>query len=353
MIVSKQNLTGKLIHKQSIQGKINKATEYIEIYPEIQSKTITPTKQTQTILPDENIYALSEVTVNPIPNNYIEPQGQKEITDNGTYDVTNFASANVEIEIGKLTNEEYTEANDDLDDILEGNTPTIIYPPDWSEIGYDETPQQVINNFNYSKEIKNNWDENVVILKNRFYNDRSLIYMPLVGTSKATDMQSMFYGCTSLTSIPKLDTSNVTNMRTMFRDCTSLTTIPLLNTSEVTNMNQMFYYCKSLTSIPLLDTSKVTNVGYMFQACTGLKDVPVFDFSSVVSGNSSRAIFTGCTALSDESLNNILKICINMTSITSNKTLKYVMDLTSEQATICQGLSNYQAFLDAGWTTGY
>lgn len=118
MIITKGSLTGNLVIKQSIQGKINKATEYIEIYPETQSKTVTPTEQTQTILPDENVYALSQVTVNPIPNNYIEPQGQKEITDNGTYDVTSFASANVDIEIGKLTNEEYAEANDDLDNIL-------------------------------------------------------------------------------------------------------------------------------------------------------------------------------------------------------------------------------------------
>lgn len=114
MIVAKESLNGKIIDKQLIKGKINKT----EVYPEIQSKTITPTKQLQTILPDENIYALSQVTVNPIPNNYIEPQGQKEITENGTYDVTNFASANVDIEIGKLTNEEYVEANDDLDNIL-------------------------------------------------------------------------------------------------------------------------------------------------------------------------------------------------------------------------------------------
>lgn len=118
MIIAKGSLNGKIIDKQLIKGKINKTTEYIEVYPEIQSKTITPTKQIQTILPDENIYALSQVTVNPIPNNYIEPQGQKEIIENGTYDVTNFASANIEVEIGKLTNEEYAEANIDLDNIL-------------------------------------------------------------------------------------------------------------------------------------------------------------------------------------------------------------------------------------------
>lgn len=119
MIVAKGNLNGKVVDKQNLKGKINTSIEYIRIYPETQTKTITPTKQTQTVLPDENIYALSQVTVNPIPDNYIEPQGQKEIIENGTYDVTNFASANVDIEIGKLTNEEYTEANTDLDNILE------------------------------------------------------------------------------------------------------------------------------------------------------------------------------------------------------------------------------------------
>lgn len=116
MIVAKESLNGKIIDKQLIQGKINKTTEYIT--PTTQEKIITPTKQIQEVLPDENIDLLSKVTVNPIPNNYIEPQGQKEITQNGTYDVTNFASANVDIEIGKLTNEEYVEANDDLDNIL-------------------------------------------------------------------------------------------------------------------------------------------------------------------------------------------------------------------------------------------
>ena len=73
MIVAKGSLNGKIVDKQNLKGKINITTEYIEVYPETQTKTITPTKQTQTVLPDENIYALSQVTVNPIPDNYIDP----------------------------------------------------------------------------------------------------------------------------------------------------------------------------------------------------------------------------------------------------------------------------------------
>lgn len=221
--------------------------------------------------------------------------------------------------------------------IIAENFPTEIgsipsgstYPPDWSELGYDKTPESVITDFNYAKQIKDNWDSSVTSLRSKYSGDRELMFMPLV------------------------DTSNVTDMRGMFSNCTFLTTIPLLNTDKVTDMNQMFYGCSSLTSIPLLDTSSVTNVEYMFQICTGLRDVPVFDFSNVVSGNPSRSIFSGCNALTNDSLNNILEICINMTSVTSNKTLKYVMGLTEEQATTCTTLSNHQAFLDAGWTTGY
>ena len=124
---------------------------------------------------------------------------------------------------------------------------------------------------------------------------------------------------------PLLDTSNVTDMRSMFSSCSNLTTIPLLNTSNVTNMNNMFNSCSNLTTIPLLDTKKVTNMGNMFY---------------------------GCSSLNNESLNNILAMCANAVKITSKKTLKYI-GLTQEQANICTTLSNYQDFVNAGWTTGY
>lgn len=150
--------------------------------------------------------------------------------------------------------------------------------------------------------------------------------------------------------MPLLDTSKVTDMRYMFRRCTSLATIPLLNTSAVIDMNDMFNSCTNLTEIPLLDTSNVTNTSNMFSGCTSLTTIPLLDTSKVSTMNS---MFYNCISLSDESLNNILAMCTNATKIQSvNKTLKYI-SLTSDQATKCTTLSNYQAFLDAGWTTGY
>lgn len=207
-----------------------------------------------------------------------------------------------------------------------------------------------------------------------FANCKSLIAIPLLDTSEITSMSSMFSGCPSLIEIPLLNTSKVTNMSNMFLNCYSLTTIPLLDTLKVTNTQQMFWGCISLTEVPLLNTSKVTDMSAMFYNCVKLKTIPSFDLSSIThcinifqscsaletvpefncpNVINAANMFQGCGSLTEQSLNNILGTCITMTKISSSdKTLKYI-GLTSSQATTCQGLSNYQAFLDAGWTTGY
>ena len=170
-------------------------------------------------------------------------------------------------------------------------------------------------------------------------------------TISGTSLAYAFAGANNLTTIPNLDTSSVTNMSNMFYYNYAVTTIPLFNTSNVTNMSNMFSNATNLQSIPQLDTSKVTNMAAMFSYCSRLTTVPQLDTSKVTNMNS---MFSSCGALTNESLNNILAMCINATSYNGTKTL-YQLGFRSNQHSVSkiQALSNYQDFIDAGWTIGY
>lgn len=151
-------------------------------------------------------------------------------------------------------------------------------------------------------------------------------------------------------TIPEIDTSDVTTMNSMFSGCTNLVNIPLLNTADVTNMAAMFSSCSSLVSLPLLNTSNVTTMQDMFAMCVNLATIPVLNMNSVTSMSN---MFYNCSSLTNESLNNILIMCSNTTNVYSGAKTLQAIGLTSAQAATCTTLSNYQAFLDAGWTTGY
>ena len=64
-----------------------------------ETKSVTPTKSSQTITPSAGKH-LSKVTVYAIPSRYIVPSGTKSVTTNGTYDVTSYASVSVDVASG-------------------------------------------------------------------------------------------------------------------------------------------------------------------------------------------------------------------------------------------------------------
>ena len=192
----------------------------------------------------------------------------------------------------------------------------------------------------------------VIYMNSMFEGCTSLTTVPQFDTSKVIYMGSMFKNCTSLTTIPQFDTSRVTDIVSMFEGCTNLTTVPLLDTSSMNNQRtyKLFYNCTSLTSVPLLDTSRMSSLESMFEGCTNLVDIPVFNTSNVLIMTNT---FKNCLALSNDSLNNILQMCVNVhQNYPSDKTLANI-GLSETQAQTCTTLSNYEAFTSAGWTTGY
>lgn len=65
-----------------------------EIYPPIENLEVTPTKQEQ-VFNHENSYGYDKVIVEPIPDEYIIPDGTLEVGTNGDVDVTAFKTARV------------------------------------------------------------------------------------------------------------------------------------------------------------------------------------------------------------------------------------------------------------------
>lgn len=194
---------------------------------------------------------------------------------------------------------------------------------------------------------------NVTNMAQMFYDCFVLKTIPLINTSKVTNMSSMFHACHALENIPLIDTSSVTDMNNMFNGCRNLKTIPLLNTSKVTNMVDMFAGgCTSLIGIPQIDTSSVTNLSRMFYNCEDLQNIPVL---SLAKATNIKNMFSNCTKLTDESLNNILATCATInSSYTGSKTLYFLgLKSTNYPSSKIQSLSNYQAFIDAGWKIGY
>lgn len=232
------------------------------------------------------------------------PSGTISITENGTVDVSQYASANVNVSGGG-------DASEYFNATISGG----------SGSGNNAYPGIAL----------------------------SLKKVPpgLVASSSAS---YMFNRCSSLEEVTNLDTSNTTNMSYMFRSCSKLNKIENFDTKKVNNFTYTFYYCSNLVSVPLFDMS-ASNIAlnYMFQYCSKLENVPQFNTSNVIN---MMGTFQGCAKLSNESLNNILAMCINATNYSNTKTLAYI-GLTSAQADTCQTLSNWADFVAAGWTTGY
>ena len=74
-----------------------KAVAAVNVQPVLQSKSVTPTRASQTVTPDSGKDGLSAVEVGGIPSEYVIPEGTKQIAANGTHDVSGYASAQVAV----------------------------------------------------------------------------------------------------------------------------------------------------------------------------------------------------------------------------------------------------------------
>ena len=251
----------------------------------LQEKEATPTKEKQEIKADQQYDGLSKVVVNAIPDEYIIPEGTRNINQNGDYDVREKATVVVNVPEKVLGSKTITENGvyNPINDGLDGYNYVNVATSGVNINDYYYTKDTYYGGIRkYIKEIPMLNTETLDTMYEFFAGCTNLTNIPNINTSKVTNMRMIFSGCTKIKTIPMLNTEKVTNMQGMFTECTSLIEIPELYTNNVVDMSSMFSYCKNLKTIPTMNTNKVTTMNMMFYN-SGITTIPELDTSKVTS----------------------------------------------------------------------
>lgn len=254
---------GKIIKTEPIQGNL---IDNIEGLIKVQEKTVTPIEETQDIIPDSSYDALSKVTVNKIPDDYIIPEGTLEITTNNLYNVKNYEKASVNIEL-RLAEKTITTNGvyDALDDSVDGYSQVTVDIPSKFPSLVDGTITTI---------TADDLEGAIKIRSKLFYYDSNIMSVE-IPSSVLTVESDAFYSCSKLSHIEIqeglqeiksaafyaskitqliLPDSLLTIRDTVFRQSVNLST--LIIGSNITRIERAaFFSCTALTSI----TIKATN----------------------------------------------------------------------------------------------
>lgn len=198
--------------------------------PIIEALTVT---ENGTYTAPDGVDGYSPVTVNvPVPDGYIVPSGELEVTENGTHDVTEYAAVKVNV----------AASGDDetLIKLIDRTITEITMPSDLTQIG-----KQAF--YNCAKLVTAKLHEGITKIGDYAFYGCSKLALTKLPDSVTWLGSSTFNGCTGLaiTEIP----SSVTSIgATAFRNCTGLTSITFKGTPTSINANS-FTGCTNLLTI--------------------------------------------------------------------------------------------------------
>lgn len=210
---------------------------------DVQERVVLPTKETQIIVPTIGYEGISKLTVKPIPDEYIIPEGILEITENDTYDVTNYSDVKVNI-------------------TFPGGTVTPEGTIEITENGEYEVSPYAIASVNvvrdYSSEdglitgnIKSYYNDRVVTLRSRafaYFTNLEKVHLPNITVVNTYSFQA----CSKL---KKAKFENATSVMESFSGCSALEIVYLPKVANITARS--FYDTTALKALIIEKTDGV------------------------------------------------------------------------------------------------
>lgn len=264
----------------------------------LQEKTATPTESPQEITADDGYDGLGKVTVEAIPSDYVVPSGTKNITENGTHDVKNYASVSVEVETGGAA-----------DPVLQDKTvnPKFSRQIITADEGYDGLGTVTVNGMDEDYIIPSGTLE---ITENGKHDVEEYKYVN-VNVASSGGGGGADLGALLSNTLTVLDNSDATSLRQ--RACQQATKLETVNLPNVTSVGQYaFYNCSGLATVKLPKATSIPS--QCFYSCSKLVYCDVGQASSI-----AAQAFNACSALATLIIRRTGAICVlSNTSAISN-----------------------------------
>ena len=299
----------------------------------INSLNVTPSTSAQTIIASGGVDGYSPINVaavdNTIDNNItagnikdgvtilgvtgnytgVTPTGTTYITANGVYDVTNFASADVQVSGSGPAY--YIEYGIDANNKLTAPS-SIINLSGVEDIGDYALYYAYYNNTNISGVVDFSSLIDISGSDACYYMFYGCTGLTSVDLSSLTMLSgnyacnNMFYGCRNLVScnLANLTTISGTEVTRSMFDGSGLTgslSLPNLTTISGTNAaRSMFGNCGNMTSLSLPSLTTITGEGatrYFAGTCTNLTSVSLPVLNTITGTQPCYQMFNGCTSL--------------------------------------------------------